>query len=391
VTSSTNIGLAVAHGFGYYRGVLRGVWHYVEGRPDWELTSIAPDPRSLRVPRRFRPDGLVVAANTKGLTDALSSWRRPLVNVSAVFARTFPSVGVDDDAVGRLAADHFSERGLRRFAFVGPPRQLFSVGRREGFRRALGDAGHDVACFESRGGREFDPHGQRWDLEPAVRKWLRGLPKPVGVFAPNDLWGAQVVLACRGAGLRVPEDVAILGVDDDDLYCELARPRLSSIRVPAERIGFEAVSLLERLLAGGLRPDKPILLPPTGVNARRSSEVLAIEDLDVTAAVRFIRDHPDRRLCVADVARHVSVGRRTLERRCRAALGTGLAEEIRRVRLERAKSLLVGTELPAQAVAVRAGFTDYRHMALAFRKRLGATPTVYRRRFRSLSGGRGST
>ncbi|MBA3312738.1 MAG: substrate-binding domain-containing protein [Planctomycetaceae bacterium] len=132
---------------------------------------------------------------------------------------------------------------------------------------------------------------------------MRKLPKPVGIFTPNDLWGVQVILGCRSARLRVPEDVAVLGVDDDDLYCELT----SSIQVPAERIGAEAVALLERLLAGEKRPHEPTLLPPLGVNARRSTEVLAIDDEYVTAAIRFIRENADRPLRVADVVRHVAL------------------------------------------------------------------------------------
>jgi len=376
----TNIGLAFVHGFAYYRRILRGIWRYVEARPQWQLTSIGPEQQPQRMPGRFRPDGLIVALNTTALLRALSSWRRPAVNVSAVFSKQpFPRVGVDNARVGRLAAAHFLERGLSHFGFVGPPRHLFSTERREAFCEAVGEAGHTAACYGNVAELEFDPLGHRWDLGPDVHRWLRKLPRPVGVFAPNDLWGVQVVLACRRAGLRVPEDVAVLGVDDDDLYCELTRPRLSSIMVPAERIGYVAVALLERLLAGEKRPSEPVLLPPTGVNARRSSEVLAIEDEDLVAAIRFIREHAHQPLRVRDVLEHVAVGRRTLERRCRAALGWGLAEEIRRTHIQRACRLLSGTELSMQAVATQAGFLGYRHLALVFRKQLGMTPTAYRR------------
>jgi LacI family transcriptional regulator len=380
----THIGLVFVHSFAYYRRVLRGIGRYVEARPHWQLTSIAPEQQSLRMPGRFRPNGLIVAANTSSLDRALATWRRPAVNVSAVFfEQRFPRVGVDNVQIGRLAAGHFLERGLTHFGFVGPPHQLFSIERRDAFQQALHEAGHETVCYDSRADIEFDPLGHRWDLEPAVQRWLRKLPKPVGVFAPNDLWGMQVVLACRRASLRVPEDVAVVGVDDDDLFCEMIRPRLSSIILPSEQIGYEAIALLERLLSGEKPPAEPILLPPVGVNARRSSEVLAIDDEDVVAAIRYIREHAHEPLRVADVLRHIPVGRRTLERRCRAALGWGLAEEIRRTHFELARRLLSGTDLPVQAVALRSGFTDYRHMALAFRKQLATTPTAYRRRMRN--------
>lgn len=381
---ATHIGLAFVHGFAYYRRILRGIWRFVEARPQWQLTSIAPEQQSLRMPGRFRPDGLIAAVNTTAMQHALSSWRRPAVNVSAVFStQPIPRVGVDNAQVGRLAAEHFLERGLSHFAFVGPPRHLFSTERREAYCQALHEAGHSAACYGNLAKLEFDPLGHRWDLGPDVHRWLRKLPRPIGIFTPNDLWGVQVVLACRQAGLRVPEDVAVLGVDDDDLYCELTRPRLSSIIVPSERIGYEAVALLERLLAGEKPPRDPLLLAPVGVNARRSSEALAIDDADVVAAVRFIREHAHQPLRVRHVLAHVPVGRRTLERRCRAALGWGLAEEIRRTHLQRACRLLAGTDLSLQAIAIQSGFHGYRHLALSFRKQFGTTPSAYRQQMRS--------
>jgi DNA-binding LacI/PurR family transcriptional regulator len=297
-SKSVHIGLAFVHSFAYYRRVLRGIWRYVEARPQWQLTSLAPEQQSLPKRGRFRPDGLIVAVNTASLERELANWRRPAVNVSAVFSyQKFPRVGVDNQQTGRLAVTHFLERGLRHFAFVGPPGHLFSTERGEAYCRAVQEAGFTATCYENPVEREFDPLGHRWDLERDVQRWLRKLPTPVGIFTPNDLWGVQVLLACRRAGLRVPEDAAVLGV--------------------------------------------------------------------------------------ADVLRHVCVGRRTLERRCQAALGWGIAEEIRRTHVERACRLLTATDLTAQAVAIQAGFSDYRHMALVFRKQFGITPTAYRRRTRS--------
>jgi LacI family transcriptional regulator len=381
------LGLVFIHSFFYYRGVLRGIWRYVEARPQWRLTSLAPEQQSLRVSGPLRPDGLIAAMNTKPLVRTFSSWRRPVVNVAAVFPDLrFPRVGVDNVKVGRLAASHFLERGLRHFGFIGPPDYLFSTEREAAFCQAVRDAGHAVDCYEVRAHRPYDPLGRRWDLDPAVRRWLRMLPKPAGVFVPNDLWGVQVAEACRQVELRVPEDVALLGVDDDHLYCELTRPPLSSIIVPAEQIGYEAAALLERLLGGEKPPREPLLLPPIGVATRRSSEVLAIDDPEVVAAVRFIREHTHQPLRVADVLRAVPVGRRTLERRCRLALGWGLGEEIRRTHLERVRRLLAGTDLPMKTVAQQAGFSDYRYMAKVVRQELGLTPTGYRRRMRGPAG-----
>jgi LacI family transcriptional regulator len=372
--------LMFLHTLGYYRGILRGVRRYVEARPEWLVTSLAPERDSLRVP--FRPDGLIASVNTQRLVRVISSWRRPVVSVSAVFpGLRLPRVGTDNVQVGRLAAAHFLERGLKSFGFVGARNNLFSSEREAAFSQALREPGHEAARYV-RSAPASDPLARRWDVDPAFHRWLRGLAKPVGIFVPNDVWGAQVVEACRQVELRVPEDVAVLGVGNDDLYCELTRPPLSSIVVPAEQIGYEAAALLDRLLGGAKPPRAPILLPPIGVATRRSSEVLAIDDPDVVAAVRFIREHAHLPLRVTDVLRQIAIGRRTLERRIHRALGWGIGEEIRRTHLERARRLLAETDLPMKVLAQRAGFSDGCHMAVVFRQDLGLTPTAYRRQLR---------
>jgi LacI family transcriptional regulator len=294
---------------------------------------------------------------------------------------------VDNGPVGQLAAAHFLERGLRHFGYIGPPDHLYSIERYEAFRQALQQAGHTVAYYHTPANLSFDPLGRRWDLDRGVYHWLRNLPKPVGVFVPGDDWGVQVMEACRQVGLRVPEDVALLGVDDDDLDCELTRPRLSSVILPAERIGYEAAALLDRLLAGEKPPAGPILLPPLGVATRRSTEVLAIEDPEVVAALRFIRENAHLPLRVTDVCRQLAVGRRTLERRCHEALGWGVGEEIRRAHLERACRLLARTDLPMKAVALQAGYSGLRQLGEVFRQELGMSPTAYRHQLRGPAGG----
>lgn len=374
------IGLAIGRSFAYDRGILRGISRYAEARPDWSFVSVILEQQPLRALGRRRPDALIAAVERPEMVRALAGWCRPLVDVAAVLpGLPFPRVGADNVDVARTAAAHFLDRGLRHFGFVGPPDTVYSTERFAAFQAALRAAGHAVAWYATPADLPFDSLGRRWDLDRGVHRWLRALPKPAGVFVPGDDWGVQAAEACRRVGLRVPEDVALLGVDDDDLDCELARPRLSSVIVPAERIGYEAAALLDRLLAGHRPPPGPILLPAQGVATRRSTEVLAIDDRDVVAAVRFIREHAHLPIRVDDVLRESPVRRRTLERRCRAALGWGLGEEIRRAHLERARRLLARTELPMAEIATKSGFTDFRHMAVAFHRALGVSPTTYRR------------
>jgi LacI family transcriptional regulator len=387
MTKPVRIGLAVLHSYAFDRGILRGIARYAESKPAWVFTSVVPEQQPWQALGRFRPAGLIASVYSNELVRVLSGWCGPVVDVYAVLpGLRFPNVRVDNEPVGRLAAAHFLERGLRQFGYIGPPHQLFSVERRAAFCRALEQSGHAVACYHTSDKIPFDPLGRRWDLDRGIYRWLRKLPKPVGVFVPGDDWGVQVAEACRQVGLRVPEDVALLGVDDDDLDCELSRPRLSSVRLPTERIGYEAAALLDRLLAGAKPPPAPILLPPTGVATRRSTEMLAIDDPDVVAAVRFIREQAHLPIRVDDVLREAPVGRRTLERRFHKALGWGLGEEIRRAHLERARRLLARTDLPMKVVAEQAGFSGIRHMGVVFRQELGLPPTAYRRQ---LSGFRG--
>lgn len=377
------IGLAVPRSCTFDRDIVRGIARYAVAKPQWLFASIIPERQPWRTLGSRRPAGLIASVSTEATAQALAAWRCPIVNVAATIPKVrFPTVRVDNAVIGALAADHFLERGLRHFAFVGPTIRVFSVERHAAFARALARLGHSASAYFSPADQPFDPFGQRWDLDPGVRPWLLGLPKPLGLLVPNDLWGVQLTEACHELGLRVPEDVAILGVDDDDLDCELSRPRLSSIILPSERIGYEAAALLDRLLNGKRRPTQPLLLPPLGVATRRSTEVLAIEDREVVKAVRFIREHPHLPLRIAEVAREVSLGRRTLERRCQAALGWSLGEEIRRVHLERARHLLASSDLPMKTVAKEAGFSGFRHLGEAFRQQLGMAPSTYRRQTR---------
>lgn len=374
-----HIGLAFSYSFTFYRSMARGIRIYAETRPDWLFSSVFPDQQPLENLGAHKPDGLIASVNTEALARALSKWRRPLVNVSAALPQPpGPRVGVDNVAVGRVAATHFLERGFRHFGYVGSPDWLYSTHREAGFRTAIEEAGHEVSSYHDPGHAPFDPSGQHWPLSRRIHRWLRCLKKPVGIFALDDLWGMRMTEVCRQVDLRVPEDVALIGAENDDLHCELARPTLSSVLVPSEQMGIQAAALLDRLLAGEPPPAGPILLPPQGVVARRSSDMLAIDDLEVVAAVRFIREGGHLPMQVSDILKEVPVGRRSLERRFRKAVGRGLWEEIRRVHLERAKRLLVETDLALKTVATQSGFTDFRHMAVVFRQDLGLSPTGYR-------------
>jgi LacI family transcriptional regulator len=387
MTPLLHIGLVFDYNLAYPRGVLRGVKRFAETRPHWILVPLDTERLTGRALQAVRPDALIALVISEALAEALRAPGCPVVNVASVLAdEPFPRVGVNHRQVGELAARHLRERGFRHFGFVGHPNHSYSTEREAGFRRGLAPGTHSLACYHERPAPSYRQRGRLLVLNEGLKRWLMALPKPAGVFACHDVWGLQVVEACRVTGLWVPEEVAVIGVDNDDLLCELARPSLSSIVVPAERIGYEAAALLERLLQGAKAPRKPHLIPPAGVVTRQSSDVLAGADAEVTAAARFIRDHAHQLLSVEDVLRAVPVSRRSLERRFRALLERGLGEEIRRVHLERAKDLLATTALSIAEVAEQSGFASVHYLSRVFRRETGITPTAHRRQFRNPTG-----
>ena len=288
-----------------------------------------------------------------------------------------PRIQSDQAAIGRLAAEHLMERGFRRFAYCGFTGHAWSTKRRAGFEDALGAASEVVAAHESPWG---GPSAHPWEQEQKrIGDWLRTLPRPVGVFACNDLRGQHVLDACQRVGLAVPEEVAVVGVDDDPLVCELCNPPLSSVVPNPERIGYEAADLLARLIAGEKPATAEILVAPLGVTARQSTDVLAIDDPHVAAAVRYIREHACAGASVGDVLARVPLSRTILERRFRKYLGRSPQAEIRFVQLKRVKQLLAETDLRLERIAELAGFEHPEYLSVVFKRETGQTPGRYRR------------
>lgn len=257
--------------------------------------------------------------------------------------------------------------------------------REAGFRRGLALAGHDtVHCYTKKMGNADRPG---WiSADEKVAAWLAALPRPIGIFACNDVKCRELALICQEAGIRVPEEAALIGVDDDDIICRSALPPLSSVSLPAEQVGYEAAALLERLMSGQAPPTKPIRLPPLQLITRQSSDILLIEIPEVAEAVRFIREHAHEQIGVEDVLRRVPVNRRWLERMFRQTLSRTPLEEINQVRIARAKRLLITTDLSMPRVAEQSGFDSARRLNSNFQNITSMSPSAYRLQFRLRSG-----
>ncbi len=366
----------------YGRGLLRGIARYMRAHEYWRADLVALRESSWAdvSRRRGQYDGIVFRSTGGGLREQLPEGV-PGVDVSAWFVNdTYPAVMTDDRAVGAMAAEYFMDLGHKEFAFFAVEPRHDAEERLQGFTEKLVNSGHRVHQ------RVLPAHGAGTvDSEDMARRlvgWLGDLPKPVGLLGFNDHSARVVAEACQQAGILVPEEVAIVGVDNDALICEFAATPLSSVEQNSERIGFQAADILARMMAGKRVSRKTTLVPPSRVVVRRSSDVLAIEDASVAQAVRFIRDHADEGLRVEDVLDHLEVSRRSLELRFRKTLSRTPAEEIRRARVERAKVMLTETELRIGQISDRLAFGNPKVFVTVFRRETGMTPSEYRRQYR---------
>jgi LacI family transcriptional regulator len=286
----------------------------------------------------------------------------------------------DSHGAGRVAAEHLFDKGFRHFAFCGYPGRHWSQWRQEGFCERLQESG--LACDVYEPPRRTN--AMPWSREqPSLIAWLRSLPKPVGIMACNDIRGRQVIESCAAGELRVPDDVGVVGVDEDRLLCELANPPLSSVALNLERAGYQAAELLDGLMSGRIRKPQRIPVQAMWVIPRRSTDVIAIEDRHVAMAVRFVRDHFQQPITVDDVVRAARVSRRSLEIRFQRSLARSVRQEIERGRLAWCKRLLVETNLSAEKIAAAAGFNSLSYMSSVFHREMGMTLTEYRRQSRN--------
>ena len=386
------VALLIESSRAYGRGLLLGVARYVREHGPW---SIFLQERSLgdACPgwlRSWEGDGVIARVEDRAMAQAILKLGVPAVDLRHLLPDlAMPTVRTDEEAVGRLAAEHLLERGFRQFAFCGFDGADYSDRRRAIFERRIAEAGLPCHLFADpqrlrKGGTlEYEEHGLRY--EEHVTHWLRSLPKPVGLMACNDIRGQQVLAACRSLGLAVPDEVAVVGVDNDEVLCELSDPPLSSISQNTERIGYDAAALLDRLMAGQKPPKVPIVVKPLGMVICRSSDVLATEDRHIATAARAIREHACDGINVSHVLKVVPLSRSSLERRFAKVLGRSPKAEILRVQLERAKKLLAETKFPLSVIAEKSGFKHPEYLSVIFKRKVGITPGQFRARSNTLS------
>lgn len=295
------------------------------------------------------------------------------VNTSTRLADlALPRVGNDDAAIGRMGAEHLLGLGFPAYGFVGGAAPWYSERRGGAFQQVVeGDAGAVCHRLSVKGG------GQH--IMAALSDWLPRIPRPIAVMAATDVLARMVVNTAIECGIRIPEDLAVLGVDNDRWATATAAVPLSSIEPNARQIGYRAAKLLDRLMAGEA-PGPPQWVPPLGVVTRRSTDILLAEDPLVVDALHFIREHCGEDLHVEDVLAKLLVSRRTLETRMKRATGKTPQAAIYQARIERARPLLVNSDESLGEIARACGFERQERFSLVFKRLMGTTPGQYRRR-----------
>lgn len=378
----------------YGRGLVRGVARYNQEHGRW---SIYFKPHALDAPPpswldESRADGILARIGDRRMAQAIAKVGVPAVDLRGVVPGLgIPFVGVDHAAVARLAAEHLLERGFKEFAFCGLARGIHPHMDELGdhFAAEIRRAGFATHAFSARPGPRRGEAWERqqnradqWGDQRRLGRWIQSLPRPVAVLACHDDRALQVLDACRRVGVLVPEQAAVISVDNDPYLCELAVPPLSSIDDNPQEIGYQAAALLDRLMDGEPAPTEPIRIAPRGVVTRRSTDVLAIEQQHVARALRLIHEHAAEGILPRDVVGQIPISRTGLAKQFKQVLGRTMGQELTRVRVERVRELLRSTELPIKQVARRAGFHQVEYMTRVFRRLTGQTPAGYRRAVR---------
>jgi len=366
------------------RGVLLGVARYSKEKAPWQISQRPPlytyqnsqTPPSMGA-EDWLADGMIVS--TSEIPPEVIDAKIPVIGIDVrKKIYKYPNIVGDSDAIAGMAVDYFLNRGFTDFAYCGFKGIDWSIQRGISFKKILTSMAHQVESFAIK----EKPANVLWDEQLLdLGQWIKCIEKPVAIFACNDDCGRAVMQACQSARLDVPADVAVLGVDNDEMVCMTSNVPLSSIALNFEKAGFEAAVLLDKMIESKERKFEGIniVLKPTHVITRESTDVLAIQDKYLSQALSFIHKHYRQAIQVVDVVEAVGISRRNLEYKFSKMLKHSINAEIRRVKVEQIAKMLIETYIPITQIALYFGFTDAKHIARYFRKEKNINPQEFRK------------
>lgn len=365
---------------GFGRGLLSGIARYSTRNGPWTFYRKAPTylkygpELNLEELKAWNPDGVICTIDNINDFFPLNI---PMIGYDpGSYEGPVPVITSDHAAIGELAAQHLLDLGCSNFAFCGFDMLTWSHKRCAAFCRKIENGGGNIHIYKG-------PKKEiSWSVEePRILEWIRALPKPIGMFCVNDDRAASILECCRTLGVAIPEDISIIGADDDEYICQLENPSLSSVRVASDQAGYEAAELMHRMIQGTKKMEGQLIIARTpGVSARRSTDVLMVENKEVRKALRYIRENINRPIRVSDVIGTSSLSHRALNDQFHKELGTSVGEQLTRARINYITRLLTDTEMQIQEIAATIGYDDDRHFARYFKRSTGLTPQAYRRK-----------
>ena len=372
----------------YARDILRGILRYEMLHGPWNIYANPGGRQEQRLPKMsYRHVKGIIAHITSGeMINEIVEAKLPTVSVFpsgetpsiARQIRKYGEIRCDSAAIGQMAAAYLLDRRFPHYGFVG---ELYDVDwsklRGDAFVEAVAQSGNQTHVYPTQPTAQLD-----WNIEQErLGTWLQSLPKPIGIFTAHDIRGRHVIDACHTMQIGIPDEIAVLGVDNDELFCESITPRLSSVALDSEKAGYESAKVLDELMRG-LRKKKTAVFGPTRVVSRRSSDFYHVEDKTVQEALRFIQSYYPKPILVRDVVRATGVSRRLLEMRFKQCMCHSILDEIKRRRLEKVKTFLLETDLSLDRIAELCGFQSKYYLVNVFRKEFGITTGTYRNNHR---------
>ena len=384
------VGIRVPSWASFTRPIFRGIVDFIRNNEQWQIQTLVDSTNEMApvlIDENWRGDGLILFRFSEEEAKIFKQCKIPVVNLSAeCLGKGFPTVIPNNFEIGKQAAQHMLTLGLKNFSYWGDPSRNYSIERGSAFEKQINSAGFD--CIKVQIEPDHLPWDGRWvKMHERIVKELDRLPKPVGIFAKDDMLGSNIIRICNEVGILVPEEVAVMGTNADEVFCQISTPPLSSVAYPGESVGYEAARLLSKMMNGQyIKNDHLVTMPIRDIIARESTNTFAIDDLVVTQAVQYIRAvAPVYPIHVSEVAARSSPSLSGFNKHFVQLMGHTPKEEIKRVRLAKLQTLLKNSNEKISHIAMDMKFGSPEELSRFFKRETGMVPKEYRSRYQNVN------